>query len=273
MARMNSLERLGAALAAQQPMPAPGRAPGDVTTTPVSGTPRYDLLMRLGVPSLPPDSRLSDSLVASLMMGEDAQVTKDKFRALFCVPPGPFYCEDERTQWMNENPWCAGAVVPIVTTPTFTSDVERNAFIATHQHCPTPPPVLTDHMCTPGDPGCAPATSSSSAASNGAGTFFLGAAVIATLWWLNTPSTPRSNPDVPSAKDRLAGLYQRALAADAEFSEELRKAYGSSAGDMRYRTQKQTAKVKAAGKRYEDAMADFANARNEHFTNARNGRR
>ena len=269
MARMNSLERLGAALAAQQQSaaPSPGKAPGDVTTTPVSGTPRYDLLMRLGVPSLPSDSRLPDSLVASLMMGVDAQATKDKFRALFCVPPGPFYCEDERTQWMNENPWCAGSVVPIVATPTFTSDVERNAFIATHQHCPTPPPVMTDHMCTPGEPGCAPAPSAPvPASSNGAGMFFWGAAAIATLWWLNTPSTPRSNPDsdAPSARDRLAGLYHRTLAADAEFSKALRKAYGSSAGDMRYRTQKQTPEVRAAGKRYEDAMADFVKARNEH---------
>jgi len=224
MARMNSLERLGAALAEAQSQPAssPSRAPGDATTTPVSGTPRYDLLMRLGVPSLPPDSRLPDSLVADLLTMPDAPTTKDKFRALFCVPPGPFYCEDERTTWMNENPWCAGATIPLVTVPTFTSDVERNAFIATHQHCPTPPPVLTNHLCTPGDPGCAPITPSSSSppasasANNGMGTFAMGAAAVAFVWWFTSLDKPRGNPASRySADPRYAGDERyRVLAAD-----------------------------------------------------------
>lgn len=265
MARMNSLERLGASLAAAQPPSPPARAPGEVTTIPVTGTPRYDLLMRLGVPMLPPDSRLSDETVAMLLTAPDAAATKDKFRIMFCVPPGDFYCEAERTQWMTDNPWCVGATIPLVTVPTFTSDVERNTWIATHQHCPVPPPVLTNHMCTPGDPGCAPIANTPAPSNSGMGTFVAGAAIVAVLWWLNTPSGPRGNPsDVPSAKDRLAGLYARMLTADTAFSKALRKEYGSSAGDMRYRTQKQTAAIRALGKEFEDAAADFAKAKNEY---------
>lgn len=259
------MERLAAALGA--PSQGFARAPGDITTNPIppaAAAARSDLLALLGLTALP--AAMTDAAIVALMTPPvDAATVKAKFRQAFCTPPGEFYCEAERAAWLAENPWCAGmGVIPIITVPVFTSDVERNAWIDTHRHCPVPPPALSNHMCTPGEPGCGPAPAAP-ASSSGAGAVIMGAAALILVGWLISPERARTNPasDRPSARDRLAGLYQRTLAADAEFSAALRKAYGSNAGDMRYRTQKQTPAVQAAGKRYEDAMADFVKARNE----------
>ena len=88
----------------------------------------------------------------------------------------------------------------------------------------------------------------------------LGVVFAGGVWWF---TRTRKNPsDAPSAKDRLAGLYSRMLAADALFTQALRREYGSMAGDMRYRKQKQTAAIRALGKDFEDAAADFSKAKN-----------
>lgn len=159
MAGMNSMrsQATSAAAAMNRPVPRSPRPPGDATTPPTPGTPRGDLLVLLqpAFVSLPPDSRLPDSLVAS-MLADDPSATRQKMQQLFCTPPSPFYCEQERIEWAAANPWCNPTGVPLVTTPVFTDDVTRNAWIATHPHCPVPPPVLTDHTCTPGDPSCDP---------------------------------------------------------------------------------------------------------------------
>ncbi len=129
------------------------RSSGDVTTPPTPGTPRGSLVTLLSVASLPSDSLLTDARVAELLT-LDADSAKAKFNAWYCTPPGPFYCEQERLDWAHQNPWCSESAVPLVTVPTFTDDVTRNAWIATHPTCTPPPPVLTSHVCTPGDPSC-----------------------------------------------------------------------------------------------------------------------
>ena len=90
----------------------------------------------------------------------------------------------------------------------------------------------------------------------------LGVVFAGGVWWF---TRTRKNPsDAPTAKDRLAGLYSRMLAADAEFTRALRKEYRSMASDMRYRTQKQTAEIRALGKDFDNAAAEFFAAKNSY---------
>ncbi len=152
---------------------APGspRPPGAPTSPLTPGTPRANLASALRVPQLPPDSSLSDDdveklLAMSVVSGGMADNTLliSEFKRIYCVPPGPFYCEAERMAWLQSTPWCPDAQAPLVTVPTFTDEVTRSAWIATHPTCPVPPPVQTpapgpapgDHTCTPGDPSCGP---------------------------------------------------------------------------------------------------------------------
>ncbi len=178
MARMSIRDQQTTAQAAPRVRP-----PGDVTSSPTPGTPRGDLLAMLGVSELPPDSRLSDSDVASILsLGPDG--AKTKFRDMFCTPPAPFYCEAERTQWLSNNPWCGADSAPTVTVPQFVDEVTRNAWIATHPTCPVPPPVLTDHVCTPGDPSCDPRATPASTGPS-VGWLIAGALLVGALWWSN----------------------------------------------------------------------------------------
>ncbi len=172
------------------------RASGDVTTPPTPGTPRGDLLALLQPDflSLPPDSQLSDATVAAMLADNPAD-TMAKMHILFCTPPGPFYCEAERVVWSAQHPWCNPLIaVPPVTIPRFTDEVTRQAFIDTHPTCPTPPPVLSDHTCTPGDPTCDP-RAVVPASGPGIGMFLAGVAALGLGWWLyESGKAARGNP-------------------------------------------------------------------------------
>ncbi len=64
---------------------------------------------------------------------------------------------------------------------------------------------------------------------------------------------PEPPKPVPRNESDGVGLYREAMAADAKFSTELRRAYGKNAGDRRYRESHTDSAVQSA-------MVEFVNA-------------
>src|SRR3989442_6439625 len=81
---------------------------GEVPTAPIeiypTGSPRYTLMTRLGVSSLPAPTALKDEDVSLLLSYDDAHL-RAAFNSMFCVPPS-FASEADRQRWITNNPWC-----------------------------------------------------------------------------------------------------------------------------------------------------------------------